>query len=158
MNRIILDTTFILPLFGLQISKPVITNQNLTSIFGLTKSKYQFFLPDTCLLETAYLLNRQYQKNRKLDGLERYSIILPTITKAPNVTIVSPLLVPEIMEIANKIRNAGHTDYLDCMIAATAIHLDGDFLTIDQPLKKLIVNSPDLKYNKFLDWKAFQNH
>ncbi|MFV2016667.1 MAG: hypothetical protein ACC656_14650 [Candidatus Heimdallarchaeota archaeon] len=90
--------------------------------------------------------------------MERYSLIIPTITSSKYVQIVNPLEDQKIMEIGNKLQLEGHSDLLDCWIAATAIHLNGIFLTVEKELVKRIKSIDEFKSTEIWSWKDYINN
>lgn len=77
---IILDTTFVLPLFGIMVDISPTFLTELKSTWNNGIAGYQFYLPSVCLIEVLYKLDREYRKKNTPEILERYSMILPTIS------------------------------------------------------------------------------
>lgn len=158
MDHIILDTTFVLPLFGIEISNPKGIKESLPDLLNPRPNGYKIIIPNTCLLEVMHYLNREHRNTNDESILERYSLIIPTITNSKYVQIVNPLEDQKIMEIGNKLRFEGHSDLLDCWIAATAIHLNGIFLTVDKELAMRIKSLDEFKSTKIWSWKDYLSY
>ena len=155
MDYIILDTTFILPLFGIEISKPKGIKNQLPNLINPNPLSHKIVIPNTCLIEVMYYLNREFRISNDKSILRRYSLIIPTIMNSENIRVINPLEDQKIIEIGNKIRFSGHSDLLDCWIAATAIHLKGIFLTVDTKLKKRIKSMTEFKSTKIWSWEDY---
>ena len=154
---LVLDTTYVLPLFGIL---PTLGNgfiEELKNMWENGLSGIEILLPDICLLEVLYKLNGEYRKKNDLEILERYTITLPSIKHSQTVKIVDTYKDENITILANKIRTAGHTDFFDCLIGASAINLEGILITEDQPLKDKIRLIYDDKENKMFSWKEFSH-
>ena len=132
MVNIVLDTTYTLPLFGIKVKISDTFDDELREFWKNGLKGYNIYLPSICLIEVLYLLNREFRKNSKTEILNRYPIVLPSITSSNIVSIYDSLKDVRVSQIANNIRTLGHTDLIDCFIAATAISLDGIFLSRDQ--------------------------
>lgn len=156
MKPLVLDTTFILPLFGIELTKPKEIKKYLPTILDHGVQGFDIYLPNTCLLETMYLLNREFRKTKNSAILNRFSRLLPTLFNSKYLKLLDPIQIPEAMIIANKIREAGHTDLLDCLIAATAIYLEGIFVTMDKQLIKIIRSIEELEKIEILTWSEFR--
>ena len=154
-NRIIIDTTYILPLFGIKIKNLNDLNKGIKLIFGKEKQKFKVFLPSICLIEVMYKLIREYRKIREYDILKRYPLVIPTLSSSPNLTIFNPYLDSAASQFAIKLKHAGHADLFDCWIAGTAISHDGILLTEDGILSNQLKNLPESKLMTIWSWKEF---
>ena len=155
IKPLILDTTYILPLFGISI----IELSDYKRISKLLWSKglkgYNLYIPSVCLMEVLFKLNGEYRKNKDKNILNRYSITLPSILSSKYFQIFNPLLNPEANRISINIRHAGHTDLMDCLIAATATALKGILLSEDNELSKILKIIPETKDIPIWSWKDF---
>ena len=149
---LIFDTTYILPLFGIKIIELSDYNKIFTQLWSNGLKGYYLCLPSICLMEVFYKLNGEYRKNKDVNTLNRYSITLPSILSSKSVNIFNPLLNPESNRISISIRHAGHTDLIDCMIAASAASLKGILLSEDNELCKLLKTLPETKDVPFWSW------
>jgi rRNA-processing protein FCF1 len=151
INSIILDTTYVLPLFGIKID---ITSKFQDEIKVLWKrgiTGYNIYLPSTCLIETMFKLLNEYRKENDFTILQRYQLILPTVLNSP-VNIFNPELNTKASLIASVIRHSGHSDFMDCSIAGTAAALKGILITEDKELKKILKNIPETKLMVVWSW------
>ena len=156
INNIILDTTFILPLFGIEILLTPNFENEIKSLWKNGHEDFQVYLPSVCLIETVYKLNRAFRKKNDMDILRRYYQILPTVITSKIVKIYHPHLDPTASKIALLIKKEKHDDLMDCWIAATATVLNGYLLTEDVPLKKILRTIPETRNVVCWSWKDLQ--
>ncbi len=152
IRYIILDTTYILPLFGIEVDLTPDFNKTIKRIWSSGLKEFEFYLPSVCLIEVLFKLLGEYRKNKEFGILERYYISLPTIIKSP-VKVFDSELSPEVSLIAIKIRHSGHSDMMDCWIAATAAALNGILLTEDKTLRDSLENTSETKTLQIWTWK-----
>lgn len=152
-NSIILDTTYVLPLFGIEVILTPNFENEIKQLWESGISQYQLYLPSICLIETIYKLNREFRKIPRIEILKRYPLILPTIINSHHVQIFYPYIHLRASEIAMTIRQAGHPDLMDCWIAASAVVLEGILLTEDDELKQTIKRIPELQNTPIHSWK-----
>ncbi|MGV9171654.1 MAG: type II toxin-antitoxin system VapC family toxin [Promethearchaeia archaeon] len=143
-NPLILDTTFILPLFGVKIDLKRGFQQKMKDIWKNKIEGYQVYLPSVCLVESMVKLLSEYKKNNSFNILNRYQKILPTILDLPLELFLCESH-PSASMFATTIRHAGHPDIMDCWIAGTAAALDGILLTEDKDLKSILKEIPETK-------------
>ncbi len=144
INSIILDTTYVLPLFGIKIDVSLKFEEQIKLLWKNGIKKYDIFLPSICLIETVFKLLNEYKKQNDFSILDRYQLILPTVLNSP-VNIFNPELNPKASLIASIIRHSGHLDFLDCWISGAAVALDGILLTEDKELEKVLRTIPETK-------------
>jgi len=154
-NKIILDTTYVLPLFGVQIDISPTFLDEVKSIWKTGLIGYQIYLPSPCLIEVIYKLNREFRKNKRSEALDRYSLVLPTVIRSKVVEISQSFLNPTICKTAMYIRKAGHRDLMDCMIGATATCLRGLLITEDDELGKIMGKLEETRGTPKFTWKEF---
>ena len=154
-NKIILDTTYVLPLFGVQIDISPTFLDEVKSIWKTGLIGYQLYLPSPCLIEVIYKLNREFRKNKRSEALDRYSLVLPTVIRSKVVEISQSFLNPTICKTALNIRKAGHRDLMDCMIGATATSLRGLLITEDDELGKIMGKLEETRGTPKFTWKEF---
>ncbi|MHA2365784.1 MAG: PIN domain-containing protein [Candidatus Hodarchaeales archaeon] len=155
LKKIILDTTYVLPLFGIEVSLGEKFKNQLSLLWRKKSSDFNVYLPSVSLIEVMYKLNREFRKQNDINILKRYPQILPTVTTS-HISIDHPLLNPLASEIANKIRHAGHRDLMDCWIAASAIHLNGILITEDKELVETIKKIVEFKTTPIWNWNKFK--
>lgn len=153
IKPLVIDTTYILPLFGIKIIE-------LTNFKKITKDLwtnglkgYNLYLPSICLMEVLFKLTREYRKSNDVSILNRYTIALPSILSFKSIHIFNPMQNPEASRIAINIRHAGHTDLMDCLIAASAAVLKGILLTEDSELSNILKLIPENKDISIWSWK-----
>ncbi|MHA1520906.1 MAG: PIN domain-containing protein [Promethearchaeota archaeon] len=151
MKKILLDTTFVLPLFGIDVQLP-----NLPLLRSIWKEEipgFMFYLSSISLIEVMYKLNREFRLKRDPKILSRYDLILPTILNSNHVELIHSQTNPFVTSKFLKIRNLGHTDLMDCWILGSAVTINSIFLTEDTTLYKVIESHPLLKNTTFWNWK-----
>lgn len=153
IKPLILDTTYILPLFGIKILELSNFKKIAKQLWSNGLKGYDLYLPSICLMEAMFKLNGEYRKSKDVNILNRYTITLPSILSSKSIQIFNPLLNPEANRIAFNIRHAGHPDLIDCLIAASATALKGIFLSEDIELRKIMKVIPETKDVPIWSWK-----
>jgi hypothetical protein len=90
----VLDTTFVLPLFGNDVEFTPGFKDVLKSIWKYGIDGYKLVLPTVCLLEVGYKLNKEYRERGDKHILERCPTVLPTVTRSSVVHMHDPHLDP----------------------------------------------------------------
>lgn len=152
-KKILLDTTYVLPLFGIDVQLP--NKSLLQTIWAQGIPEYTFFLSSISLIEVMYKLNREFRLKQEPSILGRYDTILPTITSCDHVTLIHSHTDPFVTANFLKIRTLGHTDLMDCWIFGSAVTHNCIFLTEDTTLRRLIRDNPLLKATTFWNWDDF---
>ncbi len=153
MKSLLLDTTFVLPLFGIEVQ---LKNQKLLKKIWTEGVKgYSLKLSSISLIEVMYKLNREYRITGDLDAISRYNLILPTILNSPTVKLIHSHTDPLINQYFMRIREAGHSDLMDCWIFSTAIAHDAIFLSEDITLKKIAAKNEGIQSIQFWNWDKF---
>jgi len=153
IKPLIIDTTYILPLFGIKIIELSSFKKISKELWSNGLKGYRIYLPSICLMEVMFKLTGENRKSTDVNILNRYVIALPSILSSKSVQIFNPLLNPEVSRIAINIRHAGHTDLMDCLIAASAAALKGIFLTEDNDLSKVLKIIPENKDISIWTWE-----
>ena len=141
---LLLDTTYVLPLFGIDINLDNNFREEIKQLWKKGVKNYNIYLSSASIIESVYKLNREYRNSEDPEVLNRYHIVLPTIIRSKIVKIIDPFLNPVIAETSMKIREYCHKDLMDCWIAASAIKINAIFLTEDKELK-IFFNCPSLE-------------
>jgi predicted nucleic acid-binding protein len=152
MVDLILDTSYILPLFGIKIKISDTFDDELRRFWKNGLEGYKIFFSSMSLIEVIYLLNGEFRNIPNIEILERYPMVLPSVVNSSVVTMVDSIYDTEISKIANEIRMHGHKDVLDCYIAATAIERNGIFVSRDRDLKEVIQSMDKYKGQKIIKW------
>ncbi len=150
---LVLDTTFVLPIFEIEVDTLDGYKSQFQALWTRGLKGYKLMIPSTCLLESFYKLNRETRRSKDFTLLNRFPSNLPAILNSSIVSIIVPELNPIICELAVKIRQAGHPDSLDCLIAACAVGLGGIFLTEDRDLPKILQQMSETKSTPIWNWK-----
>ncbi len=157
IKTIILDTTYVLPIFGFEVNISSKYREEIKQLWENGYDGFKFYLPSVCLIETLYKLLGEYRREQDYDVLDRYQMMLPTVLNSP-VTIFNPELDSIASKIATIIRHAGHTDIMDCWIAASAVKLNGILLTEEKALPKILQNIIQTKDLILWSWNDFMNN
>lgn len=152
---IVLDTTYILPIFNIEID--VFRKEDLKVLLN---SKIEKLVPPHILIEAKWVLYSLIKRgvirdfNRAVndfnDGLQ--------IIREKNVFKLAEYPDPEVDLIESKIfRTIGLRDYFDRIILATAKVYDAVLLTEDNELLKLsVVKYPELLPVNIMNWGEFK--
>jgi hypothetical protein len=154
-HPLVLDTTFVLPLFGIdvkELSSSDRDSKKFETLWNHGIPGFDLILPTTSLMEVVFKLNGEYRKQQDGTILERYGIGIPTVKESRIVQLFEPLTSPACATIASKVRLAGHEDVLDCLIASCAIVKKGVFLTEDDDLVKVLVENQFLNKYACVKW------
>ncbi len=157
-KNLILDTTYLLPIFGIEINITFNFKKELRNLWKHGIPGYKIYLPSVCLIETMYKLNREYRNKKDVAILKRYTQILPTILASKVVEIKHPHLIPEASKIAILLRHENFPDLMDCWIGATAVALKGVLLTEDKYLKQILERTSETQNTVVWSWKELQRN
>ncbi|MHA1489884.1 MAG: hypothetical protein ACTSRI_09530 [Promethearchaeota archaeon] len=100
IKPIILDTTYILPIFGIEIIDLNDYKNISKKIWSEGIKGYHIFLPSTCLIEVLYKLTSEYRKSKDITILNRFPTTIPSIESSKTVQLYNPLLYFEASKIA----------------------------------------------------------
>ena len=156
-KSLIIDTTFILPLFGIKIHISKGFQEEIKKIWNNSIKGYDVYLPSICLIETVFKLLGEYKKTNDYSILDRYQKILPTILNLP-INLFNCELNPKASMIASIIRHNGHVDFMDCWIAGCAVALDGILISNDNELKTNLKKIPETKKLIIWSWEEFRKN
>ncbi|MHA2031625.1 MAG: PIN domain-containing protein [Candidatus Kariarchaeaceae archaeon] len=155
---LLLDTSFILPVFGIDVSFTKNFRNEVKSLLNYGLTEYKLSISSISLIEVLFKLNREYRVQNDISILKRYATIVPTITHSSIFSIVHSHLIPKIVETSNEIRRFGHPDLFDCLIAATATEINGDFLTEDKTLIEVLETNEEKLGIRAIRWKEIKNY
>ncbi len=153
MTNILLDTTYVLPLFGIDLGEKL--GKEIREFFKNGRKEDKIFLSESSLLEVLNKLNQEYRKQGRMSILDRYPLVLPTLLNFDFLTLVNSKLDSLIIENANILRRFGHSDFLDCIIAGTALKLDATLVTEDRELISKLNQVAEYAELKTLSWKNY---
>ena len=148
MNRILLDTSYLLPLFGIDVEI-----DGLKENFPKVLKKFEVYYSPISLIETKFIILRLLKDGINL--LEDYRVGLDSIL-AEDLFKPTPLTNSEIEEVADRLLiDKGLKDYFDRMIYATAVVFKLALVTEDRKLTEIASNY-SLKPPKVYSWKTLQ--
>ena len=132
--KVFLDTTFLMPLFGLEpdLKNLVKDFDPLWSLLDL-----EFYYSSFSIMELKYIFIKVAKTSENAPVLEKqFSSALNYLKKSSRLKNV-PFLEGKLNDTAFELRRQGHPDIFDRIIVASAIHYSDYFLTQDKPLTKL---------------------
>jgi PIN domain nuclease of toxin-antitoxin system len=148
LNRILLDTSYLLPLFGIDVEI-----DGLKENFPKVLKKFEVYYSPVSLIETKFIILRLLKDGINL--LEDYRVGLDSIL-AEDLFKPTPLTNSEIEEVADRLLiDKGLKDYFDRMIYATAVVFKLALVTEDRKLTEIASNY-SLKPPKVYSWKTLQ--
>jgi len=138
MKIVLLDTTDILPIFGIGVSIPHLKDKLLE-----LANKYKLVINSLSLLKAKWKALKLAKKNPKI--LDTYAEGLLFIMYGGIFEII-PFYMPEIDEIATHLYKY-HKDYIDCSILASAFVMADIFVTEEvKNMKNLVTNIPSSQH------------
>ena len=114
----LLDTSFLLPVFGVDIDVPDVRNQLLR-----LSRKFTLLINSLSILEAKWIILKL--SRRKPEVLESFRDGLNLVVRGGEFRVV-PFYLPEIDAVATDIY-VHHRDYIDCSILASA-YVEADLL------------------------------
>lgn len=127
--KLLLDTTFILPLFGFDVGLA-----DFEEFFLAALERYAILVNSLSFLEAKWKALREARRNPEV--LEAYSDGLRSIVFSEDVTVV-PFHDPVVDDLATALIRY-HGDYFDCSIAASALVDANVLLTEDEKIADLV--------------------
>ena len=160
MKKLLLDTTFVLPLFGVEIDigygiPKDSFKQNLKQLWKEGKENYRIFISSISLMEVMYKMNAEFRKSGDINILKRYELVLPFILSSKHVNIINSHLDLRTLPHFRRIRSLGHKDLMDCWIFGSTVAYGCVFLSEEKTLKKIVAKDERLSGIPFLNWKQF---
>ena len=130
--EVFLDTTYLMPFFGLETS---IENLNNQFIEILKQEKYKFLFSPIAIIEIKWQLFKLVKSGYDEELLETsFSQALSSLEIDKRFSVVN-FIDSKINDIAYELRKIGHNDYFDTIIASSAIWNASIFVTEDKQLK-----------------------
>ena len=130
MIKILLDTSFILPFFGVKVDK---VHEEIIEKIAVARD-IEYLYPSLMIPELISVLAKKVgRKNTLFEVIREY---LEDFLVSPDITLVDPK--PEHLVEAIKIKALGHKDIFDCIAYATSKAEKSLFLTIDKELYKFL--------------------
>lgn len=155
-KRIILDTTYLLPVFGIEIDKSEEEINQIKKMWIHGLVGFDLYVSSISIIEIVYKLNSMFRNQNRNEILDRYPLVLGSILNNPNFHIFYSETDLLASEMAITIRKMGHNDLLDAWIAGSAYALDGIFLTEERVLLKILKQISEFKSDLIWDWTKLQ--
>lgn len=158
-QEVVLDTTYILPLLGLEVNLDEKELLQLQSLWAKGHPNFNFYITSISLMEIQYQLNGIYRNTNDISIFKDYSDFLLMLNNSKIISLINPQKNYLASDIFIDIRGTGHKDLMDCWILASAASLGGIFLTEDSTLKKRIKKhgSERIKQVPFWNWKKMSS-
>lgn len=148
MDELVLDTTYLLPIFGVSIKLP-----RFKEVFPQLLSRYRVLYNPGSIIEAKWIvLGLSKGRRERSLTLARYRKGLKTLLFEERL-VQTVLTSPEVEEVADKLLiDAGLQDYFDRVIYATAVVRNAMLLTEDQELHQ-VAKTPELpRPRRVLKW------
>ncbi len=153
MDKLLLDTTYLLPLVGIDIGL-----KHYSEIFPKLHYYYELYYTPLSIIEAKWIviktIKRLKDKSLKQRLLKEYrnGVDLLQASNYYKSTVITNGLIEEI---ADELLDKGIKDYFDRMIYATAAYYNAVLLTEDEALRKLYNKRKTiLKPNRVIDWNT----
>jgi len=151
-NGWLLDSTYIMPFFGINVS---ILNIKKDLARVLSTNPGKIFLTTCSLIEAKWKAFRNYLKSGDKSYLERANYALDSFQQNKYLTLIDAWFVRNASKWADQLLIEGHQDYMDCWIAGTAKAKNLVLVSEDQPLCKLIGKLESWQSFTYIDWTKF---
>lgn len=149
MVKLLLDTTYLLPVFGVSVKL-----KRFDEVFPRLINEYSLLYNPVSIIEAKWLIVSQSRRNpsKREILLKRFRKGLRTLLNDKRIS-QTDLTNPEIEEIAdNLLVRFKIRDYFDRMIYATAVYYNVTLLTEDEELHGLAGKEYAPKPKKILKW------
>ena len=152
-DKLLLDTTYLLPLLGVSVRLP-----HFSTVFRSLIQRTLLFYNPLSLVEAKWIVLHYAKTGKEANlktRLERYVLGLEALEAYNESLIPTPITSPEVERLAdNLLIKAGVHDYFDRMVYATAAHLNLPLLTEDDMLRRLPGSHGDVSHPPFtISWK-----
>ena len=150
MDRLLLDTTYLLPLFGIDVKLP-----RFGELLPRLLEGFDTLYNPISLVEAKWLILRLMRRSKpRAEGLlEAYRRGLKALQFDERVKPTA-LTEPEVEEIADRLLvEAGLRDYFDRLIYASAIVNDALLLTEDEKLREIASTGRHPHPKGIMNWK-----
>lgn len=127
--RILLDTSFLLPTFGISV-----TDEVIKTLSSLDFEQQSIFYSDPSMLETTWFAIRQMKRGKYREEVFRRGMLSITRTGMYQVLHASA----EDHMLALRFYQKGHTDMIDNLLYAISLRNNCTFLSIDNEFKMFI--------------------
>ena len=159
MINCFLDTTYLMPLFQLDITIEGF-EEEFHEIFQ--SGRFYFLFSPVSILEIKWQIIKLSKSGHSIDELEKASSrALRTIQKTEQFKLVN-FVDEAINSVSFELRKQGHNDLFDTIILGSALSTAAIFVTEDEPLRKVLkkyeqltVNSEKRARLETHDWRSF---
>jgi len=131
-QKILLDTSFLLPTLGIEVEKEV-----MRALSKIDHEQTQLFYSDWSLLESSWVAIRLIKQKRYQEPVYRRGLLSITKTHVYEAIAMSP----DDYLIALRFFQKGHPDMIDNLLYAAAIRNQSQFLTIDEELSCFVTKN-----------------
>ncbi len=115
MDRVVVDTAYILPLFGIRV-----TNIDNDLLYKLSDKEYVLMYPELLITELVGKIGKNMRKGRLREIPLSVTEALEALLLETDILLIKPKR--EHLETAIKLKVLGHDDMFDNILYATAIH------------------------------------
>jgi len=122
--KILLDTSFVLPFFGIEVEN--IPDSVVDKI--VFKGNLDFIYPKLMLVELIAVISKKVKEINQIPKFIEERI--ESLLISSDIKIIDPK--PKHLVYALKLRKLGHPDIFDCLAYATAVIENSLFLTVDK--------------------------
>ncbi|MFQ6126373.1 MAG: hypothetical protein ACE5R6_17445 [Candidatus Heimdallarchaeota archaeon] len=150
----ILDTTYILPFFGIDIDVPGL-KRDMETLLTKKKRKIRFVVSSCSMIEAKWIVLSEYRKTRNPEVLDRYMEASLSLIWGKQVQLHHSFLDESTNSIADRLWILGHQDLMDCWIAGSAAALNGTLITEDDVLKAIMRECSETREIKTFTWDEF---
>jgi len=147
VNDIMLDTTYILPILGIQVKL-----QSFTEIFPKLLSHYRLLYNPISIAEAKWIVLKIFKETRNRNLLKRFRIGLTSLLNDQRLeqTILTDSEIEEVADLL--LVRANVKDYFDRVIYATAVRYQAILLTEDQVLHSIFKRNDVPKPADVISW------
>lgn len=152
----LLDTSYLLPLISIPINVGVGSlkfNQQFKEIKNTLKDGLVISLAS--IIEIQWKAIRLFKKEGNEEFLSRAQVAIPLLSKGQEIKVINPWTDEIILNFANELLKAGHNDFMDCLIFATAKKYDIPIVSEEEEIKKIFHSLTNWKSIEILKWKSF---
>lgn len=144
--HILLDSTYLLPVFGIEVEG--VTGSDLLELRSLAlEGKIKIYYSPVSFIEVVSKIARESQRRRQGPKPHEIKAIIKIIEQSDYLEAIHPN--PQAYSIAYEMKLLGHGDMIDNILYATASTRKLIFLTLDRKLKNFI-KQQNLEITKIL--------
>ena len=158
-KALILDTTYILPLYRIEVKKKTLNKlkDQFQELLQRTSFDNPILISSYSILEAKWKVLHEYKKGANNEILENAVKAQTALVHDRRIKIINWIDDVEIDTEAINLWVAGHNDLADCYIAATAKQKEAVLITEDKDLRTFLTETCGWKKEYILSWKTLQN-